>query len=100
MAKKYDEGKLPYHLLPMECMDELVKVLGMGAAKYGENSWQWLDSFNDRYFAACMRHLSAWRQGEETDSESGLSHLSHALCNVTFLLAHEIYQKKGKEDDL
>lgn len=35
--------------------------------------------------AAAMRHLAAWRDGEQLDEESGLPHLAHALCCIVFL---------------
>jgi hypothetical protein len=40
----------------------------------------------DRYYAAALRHLPAWRGGEELDPESGLTHLAHALANAAFLM--------------
>jgi len=83
---KFDQEKLRWDLLPIDCIEDVVKVLTMGAEKYAENNWQEVENAEDRYFAALMRHLSASRQGEMNDSESGLSHLSHAMCNVVFLL--------------
>ena len=88
MAKglKYDEGKLRWDLLPIDCVEDVVKILTFGAEKYTDNSWQEVENGKDRYFAALMRHLSASRQGELKDEESNLSHLAHAMCNVVFLL--------------
>ena len=84
---KFDEKKLRWDLLPIDCVEEVVKILTFGAEKYAPNNWQKIES--DRYFAALMRHLSASRQGQLIDDESGLSHLSHAMCNVLFLLWKE-----------
>jgi len=83
---KYDDDKLRYDLLPFEAIDEVVKVLNYGAKKYAPNSWQKLDDGIERYTAALLRHISAWRQGEANDKESGLPHLSHILCNAMFLV--------------
>lgn len=83
---KFDNNKLRWDLLPIECAEECVKVLTMGAAKYAPNNWQLVENAEERYYAALLRHLSAWRQGELVDPESGLSHLSHVMCNVVFLL--------------
>lgn len=88
---KHDQGKLPYDVVPFECLDELCKILQYGIEKYGKPSgWQYVEHMEDRYFAALMRHLSAHRQGEKLDPESGHLHLSHALCNVVFLLWKEL----------
>ena len=86
---KYDGDKLMYDLIPAECLEELAKVLTYGAKKYAPNNWQKVDNFNSRYYSALQRHIEAWRKGEKVDAESGLHHLSHALCNVMFLLWKE-----------
>lgn len=92
-AKKYDEGKLRYDLIPPEFTEQVAIILTYGALKYGDNNWQGLDNFNDRYYAALERHLQAWRKGEENDQESGFSHLAHAATNCLFLLWKEIKNK-------
>lgn len=89
---KFDDGKLRWDLLPLDCIEDLVKILTFGANKYGVNNWQKVEE--DRYFAALMRHLVASRLGELNDSESGLSHLSHAMCNVLFLLWIEKHKEQ------
>lgn len=83
---KFDTGKLRWDLLPIDCIEDVVKILTFGSVKYGPNNWQMLEEGEERYYAALMRHLSAYRQGEIIDIESGLSHLSHAMCNILFLL--------------
>lgn len=83
--------KTRYDLVPMAAIGQIADVLTHGAAKYGANNWargtEW-----SRYYAAAMRHLAAFWSGEDTDSESGLSHLAHAGCCLVFLLE---YQRNG-----
>lgn len=67
-----------------------MKILTYGAQKYGDNNWQNLEQFEDRYYAALMRHLVAWRKGEESDPESGLPHLAHVMANGLFLRWSEL----------
>ncbi len=82
---KYDTGKLRFDLLPVEELEKLVDVLSYGAAKYGDYNWTQLENATERYYAALMRHLVAWRKGEDRDPESGRHHLSHVMCNALFL---------------
>lgn len=84
---KHDQDKDPWDLLPWNAVKQIVKVLAFGAKKYTPNNWQKVDS--ERYFAACIRHLVAYKDGEKTDPESGLSHLAHAGCCVLFMLWEE-----------
>lgn len=91
-AKKFDNGKLRYSLLPQEPIHDLVRVLMFGAKKYGDFNWtqgfSWM-----RTYDALRRHLDGdgdkckgWLQGEDNDPESGLPHLAHAMCNLLFLM--------------
>ena len=89
-AGRADKGKLRYDLIPPHVIEQLAAVLTGGAVKYGPNNWRadggmaWT-----RCYASMMRHIQAWYQGEDTDPESGLSHLAHAMCNITFLMEYE-----------
>lgn len=87
-GKKFDEDKLPWHLLPPDAVEEIVKVLHFGAGKYGDRNWEKGMAWH-RPFAALMRHMWAWWRREEADPETGLSHLAHAGCCLLFLLAYE-----------
>jgi len=82
---KFDSGKLRYGLIPPKATKALAEVLTYGAKKYKPNNWQRVDD-TSRYIDALYRHLEAWRSGEELDPESGLSHLAHAMTNISFLI--------------
>lgn len=84
-SHKQDEGKLDYSLVPEDWEQGLAMVLAFGAKKYGANTWQQVPSAKTRYYAALRRHLSAWRDGEINDKESGLPHLYHVAVNALFL---------------
>lgn len=92
---KFDQQKPLWHLLPFRELEDVVRVLSYGAAKYTADGWQTLPDAKDRYFAATLRHMVAWRNGEAKDSESGLSHLAHAACSVLFVMWHD---RKEKEE--
>lgn len=84
--KKKDKDKPMWDLLPYEEMEQIVEVLSFGASKYGPYEWQKVDDAKNRYFAALMRHLTAWWGGKKWDSESGRHHLAHAGCCLLFLM--------------
>jgi hypothetical protein len=92
---KFDAGKLPWHLLPPDALEEIVRVLEFGANKYGDRNWEGGMAWN-RPFAALMRHMWAWWRGEDRDPETGITHLAHAGCCILFLLA---YERRGVGDD-
>lgn len=85
IGKKNDEGKARWDLLDMGFTADIVDVLTVGAEKYGENNWQGVEDAENRYFAALMRHIVAYRNDEDNDPEDGLPHLAHAACNLMFL---------------
>lgn len=83
---KFDNNKPRMDLIEPEFLEGMAKVLTLGASKYAPDSWKTqVSAPKRRYYAAALRHLVAWKKGEKTDSESGLSHLYHAACNLMFL---------------
>ena len=94
-ATKADTGKLRYSLLPSFATEEVVRVLEFGAKKYAAHNWQKGMEWTRMYDAA-RRHLEAWQRGEDTDPESGIPHIAHAICCLMFLLE---YQRFGVGTD-
>lgn len=88
LAVKDDSNKQPWDLFPFDAADEIVSVLKEGAKKYAPRNWEKGMNWS-RCYAACIRHLWKWWQGEDKDPEWGLSHLAHAGCCILFLLAYE-----------
>ncbi len=87
-ALKFDQDKLPLHLLSTEAMNQTAAVLAFGAQKYAEHNWRKGFAWS-RPLSAAMRHITAFIAGEDRDPESGLSHLAHAACCIMFLLEFE-----------
>jgi hypothetical protein len=87
-AMKFDQGKLPLHLLSTEALNQTAAVLAFGAEKYAEHNWRAGFAWS-RPLSAAMRHITAFNAGEDKDPESGLSHLAHAACCIMFLLEFE-----------
>lgn len=98
-ARKDDEGKTPFDLLPSYPMEQLGRVYAFGCMKYERNNWR--KGFRwGRLFAAAMRHLWAFWKGENNDPESGLPHLAHAMwCLVTLMEMVRLYPENDDRWD-
>lgn len=51
-----------------------------GAEKYGAFNWRGKKVIASVYYAAAMRHLLSWFDGEECAEDSGVPHLGHAIA--------------------
>ncbi len=87
---KYDSEKPALGLLPPKAILEVGKALTYGAKKYAPENWRKFPDGRQRYIAAALRHLFQALSGEKLDSESMLSHLSHAATSVLFALEKEL----------
>jgi hypothetical protein len=96
-GRKFDGGKPQYGLLPPLALEETAKVLTFGAQKYEPDNWKFVPDSKRRYFDALQRHLWQWKQGEQNDQETGLSHLAHAMCCLMFLYEHDVKYSKDEK---
>jgi hypothetical protein len=86
-AKKDDQGKAPFALIPTYPLTALAYVYGYGACKYDAHNWRKGMKWG-RIFSAIMRHLWAFWRGETMDAESGMPHLAHAAWGCFTLLEY------------
>ena len=93
---RYNEGKIRYDLIPTFANQQFARVLGKGAEKYGEQNWEKGMAWSS-VIASLKRHIAAFESGEDFDAETGLLHMAHAMCNVSFLL--EYYKIYPQGDD-
>src|SRR5690242_5680247 len=77
-----------YDLIPKIATDLAARVYAFGAHKYADHNWRKGYEWSKSY-AAAMRHLTAWWDGEDVDPESGLSHLGHAMFHLNSLAVFE-----------
>lgn len=91
---KYDDNKPDWSLLPMKELIGTVHVLMHGEKKYSRDNWKFVDDGENRYYAALMRHLTAFQSGQTHDPESELHHLDHAMCCLMFL-RHFVSKRDG-----
>lgn len=80
---KYDSDKPDMSLLSPLAITYLAKVLTFGAKKYSANNWRkGIDQ--SRLISAALRHIIAFQAGQDSDPETGLPHMAHAMCCCMF----------------
>jgi len=86
-AIKNDKDKTRMDLLPPKALEGIAKIFTFGAKKYNDYNYKNGDGLDwDRPYAAMIRHLNAWNDGEDLDPETGQSHLYHAGCCIMMLI--------------
>lgn len=81
-----------WDLMPFDVLNELAEHFGIGARKYDDRNWERGYDWGLSLAALC-RHLSAWAGGEDTDSESGDSHLIAVMWHAAALRWFQIHHK-------
>ena len=90
-ALRHNGGKpeLSYVLTFPDALREVARVSTYGADKYERGNY--LKGAPLSQSVDCLlRHLLAWSQGEDTDPESGHSHLGHVVWNALRLCQESI----------
>ncbi len=88
-APKLDTGKARLDLLAPDFLHAMGRVMAFGAKKYA--AWSWSDGKAwSKDYAAVLRHMTYWANGEDLDPESGESHLAHAASDIMFLLVSQL----------
>jgi len=64
-----------------------------GARKYGRHNYRVSGVRASVYYDAAMRHLMAWWEGEDTDPDSGLSHIIKAIASLMVLADANMSEK-------
>jgi len=74
------------HLVPSGALIPLARVMELGAAKYGPFNWRDSPVKASVYVSAMIRHILQFMDGADVDSESGQSHLAHAMACAAIAL--------------
>lgn len=84
-----------FSLLPWDVLYELAEHFGKGARKYESRNWEkgydW-----DLTIDALGRHLALWVSGQDTDPETGSSHLIAVAWHALALRWFQLHDK-GKD---
>ena len=91
---KHDQGKPDYTLLPMDALEEVVKVLAHGAQKYSRDNWRHVAA--ERYHQAAWRHRVAHTRGDLIDEDSGCLHLAMEAANALIALQLHLMGASGE----
>ncbi len=82
--------KSPLHLLEPRANEQIALALAHGAEKYDRRDYMRTDDHRlpmSDYVGRLRRHIDAWDSGEDTDPDSGLSHIAHIGANAHVLLS-------------
>ncbi len=82
--------KPPLHLLEPRANEQIALALAHGAEKYNRRDYMRTDDHRlpmSDYVGRLRRHIDAWDSGEDTDPDSGLSHIAHIGANAHVLLS-------------
>lgn len=74
-----------FFTIPQRVMWEVGVALLEGAMKYGRHNYRPAGVRASVYTDAAMGHISQWIEGEDIDSDSGLSHITKAIASLVVL---------------
>lgn len=77
--------KVPFSLIPIRVIAELAVAMTEGALKYGPHNYREAGVRGSIYYDACFRHLAQWWEGQDTDTDSGIHHVTKAIACLVIL---------------
>lgn len=77
--------KVPFSTVPAPVLAELGLAMLEGARKYGRHNYRAVGVRTSVYYDAVLRHLTAFWEGQDTDPDSGLPHITKAIACLTVL---------------
>lgn len=85
-AATYDDGKAPLAVLPWAALDAMAMVQAYGHKKYGDFHNYRKGMEVSRNLSCAIRHIRDYMNGHDTDHESNLNPLAHALTRIAFVM--------------
>lgn len=89
--------KPPSSCVPQTVMAEVGVGMLEGARKYGRHNFREVGVRASVYYDALRRHMDYWWEGEDADPDSGLSHVTKAICCLV-VLRDAMLQNKLTDD--
>ena len=89
----YGKAKPGLSAIPPSALIHLGAAMADGAGKYGLFNFRRTKIEALVYYDAAMRHLLKWRDREQYDSDSAVSHLGHVMACCAILIDAELQGK-------
>lgn len=86
-----------FSTIPMTVVWELGVAMMEGARKYGRHNYRVSGVRASVYVDAAMGHITQWWEGEDTDADSGLNHITKAIASLV-VLRDAMIQKQIVDD--
>lgn len=86
-----------FSTIPTTVLAEVGVGMLEGARKYGRHNYRVAGVRASVYFDAAYGHLMQWWEGEDIDEDSGLSHVTKAICSL-FVLRDAMIQEMLTDD--
>lgn len=77
--------KAPMSTVSAAVMAEVGLGMLEGAAKYGRHNYRIVGIKASVYYDSTMRHILSWWEGQDIDADSGLNHVTKAICSLVVL---------------
>jgi hypothetical protein len=77
--------KVPFSTVSAPVIAEIGLAMLEGSRKYRRHNYRAIGVRTSVYYDACLRHLTAYWEGEDVDPDSGLSHITKALACLVVL---------------
>jgi hypothetical protein len=90
-------AKTPMHCVSARVLMELGLAMMEGGRKYGTHNYRAMGVRGSVYYDATMRHMMAWWEGQDTDPDSGVSHIVKAIAGLVVMRDSMLMQ--NFEDD-
>lgn len=81
--------KAPLHLVPPVACARMADAFADGAEKYGAFNWRDKTVSSSVYYAAALRHLHDWWDGQNKAPDNGVDHRAAVMASMAILFDAE-----------
>lgn len=95
-ALRYNEGKPPIHMVPVQAIMALAQLFAAGAKKYAPFNWAKGMAWSKCY-DSLQRHAMKWSEGQDFDEETQAHHMIAVAWNAIVLYCYHLWGR-GQDD--